>query len=169
MAHNLARWTARIGLGERIATTKTLRRRFFAESLAGLGSPARHAASPCIVPQRWLGKPWHGSSGRRRRPQLTRHPSPPNVTRAVRSSTSRRVLSPPSPPYPTSPDGHKVSPRRLKTGPHLPANRARTIASLCAAARVIPSGGPCCVEPRYRQDAASGPCLVMPRSWARAS
>ena len=33
MAHNLARWTARIGLGERIATTKTLRRRFF--SLAG--------------------------------------------------------------------------------------------------------------------------------------
>ena len=30
MAHNLARWTARIGLGERIATTKTLRRRFFA-------------------------------------------------------------------------------------------------------------------------------------------
>ena len=33
MAHNLARWTARIGLGEQIATTKTLRRRFF--SLAG--------------------------------------------------------------------------------------------------------------------------------------
>ena len=33
MTHNLARWTARIGLGERIATTKTLRRRFFA--LAG--------------------------------------------------------------------------------------------------------------------------------------
>ena len=33
MAHNLARWTARIGLGEPIVTTKTLRRRFFA--LAG--------------------------------------------------------------------------------------------------------------------------------------
>ena len=33
MAHNLSRWTARLGLGERIATTKTLRRRFFA--LAG--------------------------------------------------------------------------------------------------------------------------------------
>ena len=29
MAHNLARWTARIGLGEQIVTTKTLRRRFF--------------------------------------------------------------------------------------------------------------------------------------------
>ena len=33
MAHNLARWTARIGLGELVVTTKTLRRRFF--SLAG--------------------------------------------------------------------------------------------------------------------------------------
>ena len=29
MAHNLARWTARIGLGEQVVTTKTLRRRFF--------------------------------------------------------------------------------------------------------------------------------------------
>ena len=35
MAYNLARWTARIGLGEQVVTTKTLlRRRFF--SLAGL-------------------------------------------------------------------------------------------------------------------------------------
>ena len=33
LAHNLARWAARIGLGEATATTKTLRRRFF--SLAG--------------------------------------------------------------------------------------------------------------------------------------
>ena len=33
IAHNLARWTARIGLGEQLVTTKTLRRRFY--SLAG--------------------------------------------------------------------------------------------------------------------------------------
>ena len=33
MAHNIARWTARIGLGEQVVTTKTLRRRFF--SLTG--------------------------------------------------------------------------------------------------------------------------------------
>ena len=33
IAHNLARWTGRIGLGKPIATTKTLRRRIF--SLAG--------------------------------------------------------------------------------------------------------------------------------------
>ena len=52
MAHNLARWTARIGLGERIATTKTLRRRFF--SLAGrLTRSARRLT--LHLPRRW---PW---------------------------------------------------------------------------------------------------------------
>ena len=52
MAHNLARWTARIGLGERIATTKTLRRRFF--SLAGrLTRSARRLT--LHLPDRW---PW---------------------------------------------------------------------------------------------------------------
>ena len=41
MAHNLARWTAHIGLGEPVVTTKTLRRRFF--SLAGqLTRSVRH-------------------------------------------------------------------------------------------------------------------------------
>ena len=59
MAHNLARWTARIGLGERTVTTKTLR------SPWRDGSPARRAASPCIFPSIGLGKPssaapWHG-------------------------------------------------------------------------------------------------------------
>ena len=29
IAHNLARWTTRIGLGEQLVTAKTLRRRFF--------------------------------------------------------------------------------------------------------------------------------------------
>lgn len=29
LAHNLARWTARFGLGAGIVTTKTLRRRYF--------------------------------------------------------------------------------------------------------------------------------------------
>ena len=51
MAHNLARWTARIGLGERIVTTKTLRRRFF--SLAGRLRSARRLT--LHLPQRW---PW---------------------------------------------------------------------------------------------------------------
>ena len=68
MAHNLARWTARIGLGEPVVTTKTLRRRFF--SIAGLmtmkiDTPARRANSLCIFPSAGPGKtssvaPWHG-------------------------------------------------------------------------------------------------------------
>ena len=52
MAHNLARWTARIGLGERIVTTKTLRRRVFA--LAGrITRSARRLT--LHLPQDW---PW---------------------------------------------------------------------------------------------------------------
>ncbi len=50
MAHNLARWTSRTGPGQRIVTTKTLRRRFF--SLAGrLTRPARRLTRH--LPQRW--------------------------------------------------------------------------------------------------------------------
>ena len=50
MAHNLARWTARIGLGEQLVTTKTLRRRFF--SLVGrLTRSARRLT--LHLPQRW--------------------------------------------------------------------------------------------------------------------
>src|SRR5450759_1279384 len=52
IAHNLARWTARIGLGEGIVTTKTLRRRLFA--LAGrLTRSARRVS--LHLPARW---PW---------------------------------------------------------------------------------------------------------------
>ena len=52
IAHNLARWTARIGLGAGIVTTKTLRRRLF--SLAGrLTRSARRVR--LHLPARW---PW---------------------------------------------------------------------------------------------------------------
>ena len=52
LAHNLARWTARIGLDEGVVTTKTLRRRFF--SLAGrLTRSARRLT--LHLPQGW---PW---------------------------------------------------------------------------------------------------------------
>ena len=54
MAHNLARWTARIALGEPVATTKTLRRRFF--SLAGrITRKARRLT--LHLPEGW---PWQG-------------------------------------------------------------------------------------------------------------
>ena len=58
IAHNLARWTARIGLGEPVATTKTLRRRFF--SLAGrLTRKARRLT--LHLPQGW---PWENQFSR---------------------------------------------------------------------------------------------------------
>ena len=58
LAHNLARWTARLGLGEQIVTTKTLRRRFF--SLAGrLTHSARRLT--LHLPQRW---PWEAQFSR---------------------------------------------------------------------------------------------------------
>ena len=58
LAHNLARWTARIGLGEQVVTTKTLRRRFF--SLAGrLTRSARRLT--LHLPQRW---PWEAQFSR---------------------------------------------------------------------------------------------------------
>ena len=52
MAHNLARWTARIGLGERTMITKTLRRRVFAL----VGRITRSARRLTLhLPRRW---PW---------------------------------------------------------------------------------------------------------------
>ena len=58
IAHNLARWTARIGLGEQLATTKTLRRRFF--SLAGrITRTARRLT--LHLPQGW---PWQNQFSR---------------------------------------------------------------------------------------------------------
>ena len=52
IAHNLARWTTRIGLGEPVTTTKTLRRRFFS-----LGGRFTRKARRIILhlPQGW---PW---------------------------------------------------------------------------------------------------------------
>ena len=103
MAHNLARWTARIGLGEQIVTTKTLRRRFF--SLAGR-LPARRAASPCICPSAGLGKPssvapWPGCAPCHSQPDdpsATDPPSgqlnvPANSRQSRSASASSRVLS----------------------------------------------------------------------------
>ena len=69
IAHNLARWTARIGLGQQVVTTKTLRRPFF--SLAGrLTSSARRLT--LHLPQRW---PW-GNQFSRALARLRALPSP---------------------------------------------------------------------------------------------
>ncbi len=52
IAHNLARWTARLGLGAGIVTTKTLRRRLFAVAGRLTRSARRHTLH---LPARW---PW---------------------------------------------------------------------------------------------------------------
>ena len=76
MAHNLARWTARIGLGEQIVTTKTLRRRVFA--LAGrLTRSARRIT--LHLPKRW---PWEEQF--QPRPGPTASHSTPSLTAPVR-------------------------------------------------------------------------------------
>ena len=74
MAHNLARWTARIGLGEQIVTTKTLRRRFFglAGRITRLGAPPHPAPDTALA----LGNPVQprpGTAARPATPSLTAH------------------------------------------------------------------------------------------------
>ena len=69
IAHNLARWTTRIGLGESVATTKTLRRRFF--SLAGTAHPQGAAPHPAPAPGLALAKPIQQRSGETTRPAST--------------------------------------------------------------------------------------------------
>ena len=142
LAHNLARWTARIGLGEQIVTTKTLRRRFFA--LAGRLTPLgaqTHTASTTALALGSSVRSCPGPIARLATPCLTaaaatgRHTdnrtSPPVCARPVREGLLLRPL-PTISPYPTSTDGHKVSLRRVKTdtGPST-RERARTIHSHC--------------------------------------
>ena len=85
MAHNLARWTARLGLGEQIVTTKTLRRRFFA--LAGrLTRSARRLT--LHLPRRW---PWEEQVQPRPRPAAS-HPIP-SLTAHVRKRPNASKLA----------------------------------------------------------------------------
>ena len=68
IAHNLARWTGRIGLGEPVATTKALRRRFFA--LAGrLTRQARRLT--LHLPHSWPWQNQFSSALERLRPATT--------------------------------------------------------------------------------------------------
>ena len=72
MAHNLARWTARIGLGKQVVTTKTLRRRFFS-----LARRLTHSACRLTLHllKRW---PWEAqfSCALARLPFTCTHPCP---------------------------------------------------------------------------------------------
>ncbi len=69
IAHNLARWTTRIGLGEPVATTKTLRRRFF--SLAGRITRKARRLTLHLPPGLALAKPVQLRPGATARPATT--------------------------------------------------------------------------------------------------
>ena len=85
IAHNLARWTTRIGLGEPVVTTKTLRRRFC--SLAGrLTRSARRLT--LHLPRRW---PWENQFSRALA-RLRALPSP-NLTAATSLPLTRHLAN----------------------------------------------------------------------------
>ena len=99
MAHNLARWTARIGLGERTVITKTLRRRVFA--LVGRITRSARRLTLHLPPALALGNPVQSRLGPAashsvpgltaslqltQRPAISRHPG--------RESPLLRILSP---------------------------------------------------------------------------
>ena len=84
MAHNLARWTARIGLGERTVITKTLRRRVFAL----VGRITRSARRLMHLPRRW---PWETQSRALARLQAIPFPGAQRATRAEVVACRRRV------------------------------------------------------------------------------
>ena len=108
MAHNLARRAARIGLEEQVATTKTLRRRFFSRWTAHpLGAPPHPASSSALA----LGipvQPRPGPAASNSIPSLTgptgltirtiEHPRKLAPTRAA--SVSRCLVSRQSHPAP---------------------------------------------------------------------
>ena len=142
MAHNLARWTARLGLGKQVVTTKTLRRRFFAlaRSAHPLGAPPHSASPPALA----LGNPVQPRSGPAAShsiPSLTAPSAtdpPPDNRRSpqTRASPLRDGLLlhavPPISPSATAVVRHWRPERQLPTatGP-ICWNRARTVALPC--------------------------------------
>ena len=91
IAHNLARWTARIALGEQAVTTRTLRRRFFA--LAGrLTRSARRLT--LHLPQHWpWGNRFNGALTRLRSPAASRLTPLANDPPTPSSSASQSKVS----------------------------------------------------------------------------
>ena len=141
MAHNLARWTARIGLGEQVVTNKTLRRRFF--SIAGrLTGSARRLT--LHLPQRWpwetqfsraprsIARPCHsrpdGAAGINADVGLTRPLDYPTAsqTRARLVRERSLALSYPAISLTTATVGrHRRPQKRLQTAANLPSTRIR--------------------------------------------
>ena len=149
LAHNLARWTARIGLDEGVVTTRTLRRRFF--SLAGRLT-RWPAASLCICHRAGLGKPsslapWldcepcHCMTAPTAPDPSTRLPKPPHrVTGPVRDCLPLHAV-PPTPPQRRCPGPPSAPPTTTK-------GRHRPHLSESSADRRVPRPSPLVLTPR---------------------
>ena len=87
MAHNLARWTARIGLGERTVITRTLRRRVFA--LVGRITRSARRLTLHLSPALALGNPVQSRLG----PAVSH--SVPGLTASLQLTQRPRNLAPP--------------------------------------------------------------------------
>jgi hypothetical protein len=100
IAHNLARWTARIGLGEGIVTTKTIRQRLFS-------IPGRLTRSARVVtvhlPARWpwastSPPPWRRCGRSRLRPDATSFLMSPHAWQQHARDPARQPRSALKPP-----------------------------------------------------------------------
>ena len=137
IAHNLARWTARLGLGEGIVTTRTLRRRYFA--LAGRLMPSRPGAGPCTSrsagPGLGSGQPRSRDYGRyRSRPDARSQRRPGSEARASMPAHASRTLAPAPSAPPSRAERRLLAPARPR---HRRAN-AGTPAELSASPAARP-------------------------------
>ena len=98
IAHNLARWTTRVGLGEPAATTKTLRRRFF--SLAGRLTPLGPPPHPTPAPGLALAEPIQLRPGETTRPATTLLITQRRLTRPPDRLTASQICARPVPACP---------------------------------------------------------------------
>ena len=82
LAHNITRRTCRIGLGEQVVTTKTLRQRFFSPGRTHhtLGAPSHPASSSWMASRGW---PWQSQFDRALE-MLRRMPLPVRRRQSVR-------------------------------------------------------------------------------------
>ncbi len=144
IAHNLARWTARLGLGEGIMTTRTLRRRYF--SLAG--SPTLPDGGPCTSRSAGPGQSsWQPRSrdyGRyRSRPDARSQRRPGSEARASMPAHASRTLAPAPSAPPSGAERRLLAPARPRRRPAnagTPAELSGSPASRPVKLRSVDSG-----------------------------
>ena len=134
IAHNLARWTARLGLGEGIVTTRTLRRRYFA--LAGRLT-TRPGAGPCTSRSAGPGlasgqPPWRGYGRFRSRPDARSQRRPGSAARASMPAHASRTLAPAPSAPPSRVERRLLAPARPRHRPASAATPAELSASPAA-------------------------------------